>query len=44
MQLDKQDTPRSNFNGKCVFIIMILLFVFIIFHELTCTVRFHIAV
>ena len=30
MQLDKEDTRRSNLNGKCVFNILILLFVFII--------------
>ena len=27
MQLDKEDTQRSNLNGKCVFNILILLFV-----------------
>ena len=31
MQLDKEDTRRSNLNGKCVFNILILLFVFIMF-------------
>ena len=44
MQLDKEDTQRSNLNGKCVFNILILLFVFIMFNKLTCKVRFHIAV
>ena len=44
MQLDKEDTRRSNLNGKCVFNILILLFVFIMFNKLTCKVRFHIAV
>ena len=44
MQLDKEDTRRSNLNGKCVFNILILLFVFIMFNKLTCEVRFHIAV
>ena len=38
MQLD------SNLNGKCVFDILIFLFVFIMFNKLTCEVRFHIAV
>ena len=42
MQLDKEDARRSNLNGKCVFNIVILLFVFIMFNELTCKVRFHI--
>ena len=40
MQLDKEDTRRGNLTGKCVFNILILLFVFIII----CKVRFHIAV
>ena len=44
MQLDKEDTRQSNLNGKCVFNILILLFVFIMFNKLTCKVRFHIAV
>ena len=44
MQLGKEDTRRSNLNGKCVFNIPILLFVFIIFNNLTCELRFHIAV
>ena len=44
MQLDKEDTRRSNLNGKCVFNFPILLFVFIMFNKLTCEVRFHIAV
>ena len=45
MQLDKEDTQRSNLNGKCGFInILILLFVFIMFSKLTCELRFHIAV
>ena len=35
MQLDKEDTRRSNLNGKCVFNILILLFVFIMFNTLT---------
>ena len=43
MQLDKEDTRRGNY-GKCVFNILILLFVFIKFNKLTCKVRFHIAV
>ena len=43
MQLDK-DTRRSNLNGKCVFNILILLFVFIMFNKLTCELQFHIAV
>ena len=43
MQLDKEDTGRGNY-GKCVFNILILLFVFIKFNKLTCKVRFHIAV
>ena len=43
MQLDKEDTRRSNLNGKCVFNILILLFVFILFNRLTCKVRFHVA-
>ena len=34
MQLDKEDTQRSNLNGKCVFNILILLFVFIMFNKL----------
>ena len=42
MQLDKEDTRRSNYNSKCVFNILILLFVFM-FNKLTCKVRFHIA-
>ena len=44
MQLDKEDTRRSNQNSKCVFNILILLLVFIMFNKLTCKVRFHIAV
>ena len=44
MQLDKKDTRRSNQDSKCVFNILILLFVFIMFNTLTCRVRFHIAV
>ena len=32
MQLDKEDTRRSNLNSKCVFNILILLFVFIMFN------------
>ena len=40
MQLDKEDTRRSNFNGKCVFNILTLLFVFIMFSKLTCKVRY----
>ena len=44
MQLDKEDTRRSNLNVKCVFNILILLFVFIMFTKLTCEVRFHIGV
>ena len=44
MQLDKEDTRRSNLNDKCVFNILILLFVFIMFNKLTCKVRFHTAV
>ena len=44
MQLVKEDTQRSNLNGKCVFNILIILFVFIMFNKLTCKVRFHIAV
>ena len=28
MQLDKEDTRRSNLNGKCVFNILVLLFYF----------------
>ena len=40
MQLDKEDARRGNLKGKCVFNILILLFVFIII----CKVRFHIAV
>ena len=44
MQLDKEDTRRSNLNGKGVFNILILLFVFIMFNKLTCKVRFHIVV
>ena len=39
MQLDK-DTRRSNLNGKCVFNILILLFVFIMFNMLTSKVRY----
>ena len=35
MQLDKEDNRRSNLNGKCVFNILILLFVFIMFNTLT---------
>ena len=34
MQLDKEDTRGSNLNGKCVFNILILLFVFIMFNKL----------
>ena len=44
LQLDKEDTRRSNWNSKCVFIILVLLFVFIMFNKLSCKVRFHIAV
>ena len=44
MSLDKEDTRRSNLNGKCVFDILILIFVFIMFNKLTCKVGFHIAV
>ena len=47
LQLDKEDTRRSNYNkfiSKCVFNILILLFVFIMFNILTCKVRFHIGV
>ena len=45
MQLDKEDTRRSNWKSKCFFFnILILLFVFITFNKLTCKVRFHIAV
>ena len=44
MQLDKEDTRQSNLNGKYVFNIPIVLFVFITFNKLTCKVRFHIAV
>ena len=44
MQLDKEDTRRSNLNGKWVFNILILLFIFIMFSKLTCKVQFHIAV
>ena len=44
MQLDIEDTRRSNLNGKCVFDILILLFVFIMFNKLNCEVRFYIAV
>ena len=44
MQLDKEDTRRSKFNGKFVFNILILLFVFIMFNKLTCELQFHIAV
>ena len=44
MHLDKEDTRRSNWNSKCAFNILILLFVFIMFNKLTCKVRFHIAV
>ena len=40
MQLDKEDTQRSNLNGKCVFNILILLLVFIMFNKLTCKVRY----
>ena len=36
MQLDKEDIRRINLNGKCVFNILILLFVFIMFNKLTC--------
>ena len=36
MQLDKEDTRRSNLNDKCVFNILILLFAFIMFNKLTC--------
>ena len=32
-QLDKEDTRQSNLNGKCVFNILILLFVFIMFNK-----------
>jgi len=44
MQLDKQDTQRSNLNSKylSVTLILILLFVFIVFNKLTCEVRFDI--
>ena len=45
MQLDKEDTRRSNLNSKCVFNILILLFVFIMFNQYdNIKVRFHIAV
>ena len=44
LQLDKEDTRRSNWNSKCVFIILVLLFVFIMFDKLSCKVCFHIAV
>ena len=40
MQLDKEDTQRSNLNGKCIFNILILLFVFIMFNKLTCKVQY----
>ena len=40
MQLDKEDNRRSNLNGKCVFNILILLFVFIMFNTLTSKVRY----
>ena len=33
MQLDKEDTRWSNLNGKCVFNILIILFVFIMFNK-----------
>ena len=35
MQLDKEDTQRSNQNSKCVFNILIPLLVFIMFNKLT---------
>ena len=35
MQLDKEDTRRSNQNSKCVFNILILLFVFTMFNKPT---------
>ena len=44
MQLDKEDIRQSNLNGKCVFNILIRLFVFIMFNKLTCKVQFRIAV
>ena len=47
LQLDKEDTRRSNWNSKWtkyVFIILVLLFVFIMFNKLSRKVRFHIAV
>ena len=34
MQLDKEDIRQSNLNGKCVFNILILLFVFIMFNSM----------
>ena len=40
MQLDKEDTRQSTLNGKCVFNIVILLFVFIMFNKLTCKVQY----
>ena len=49
MQLDKADTQRSNLNSKylsstLMLNILILLFAFIVFNELTCKVQFDIAV
>ena len=38
MQLDKEDTRRNNLNDKCVFNILVLLFVFIMVNKLTCKV------
>ena len=38
MHLEKEDTRRSNLNDKCVFNILILLFIFIMFNKLTCKV------
>ena len=35
---NKEDTRRSNKNSKCVFNILIPLFVFIMFNKLTCKV------
>ena len=40
MQLDKEDTRRSNLNDKYLFNILILLFVFIKFNKLTSLVKY----
>ena len=44
MQLDKEDIERFIKRNYCVFNILILIFVLIVFNKLTCIVRLHILV